>query len=90
MSNILTLRISPARLADLDRAAAAVGRDRSGYVRQLIEQALLRKGRNSRHKFASSDLLGSLSLGIGPATNRTIRRVVRQKLKLKARHETHR
>jgi uncharacterized protein (DUF1778 family) len=88
MSNILTLRVSPAKLAELDRAAAAVGRDRSGYVRQLIEHALSQKGRRARHKFASADLLGSLSLGIGPATNKTIRHLIRQRLR--GRHETHR
>ena len=89
MSNVLTLRISPAKLARLDRLAAAAGRDRSGYVRRLIEDAIESEGRaGRRHKFASADLLGSLSIGTGPGTNENIRRLVRQRLT--GRREAHR
>ena len=82
MSNVLTLRISPGKLARLDRLAAAAGRDRSGYLRHLIEEAIESEGRaGRRHKFASADLLGSLSLGIGPGTKKNIRRIVRHRAK---------
>jgi hypothetical protein len=76
MSSVLTLRISPAKLARLDRLAAAAGRDRSGYVRCLIEEATESEGRagRRRHKFTSADLLGSLSIGAGPGTNENVRR----------------
>jgi hypothetical protein len=90
MSNVLTLRISAAKLARLDRLAAAAGHDRSGYVRRLIEEAIESEGRAGRrqHKFASADLLGSLSIGAGPGTNENVRRTVRQRLT--ARRETYR
>lgn len=89
MSNVLTLRISPAKLARLDRLAAAAGRDRSAYVRRLIDDAIEGKGHaGRRYKFASVDLLGSLSIGLGPGTNENIRRLVRQRLR--GRREAHR
>jgi len=89
MSSILTLRISPSKLARLDRAAAAAGRDRSGYLRRLIDDALENDGRSGRpHKFASADLMGSLCIGNGPGTNENVRRIVRQRLA--ARRETYR
>lgn len=88
MSHILTLRISPAKLAKLDQKAAQSGRDRSGYLRELIDQALQGPQNPDRHKFASTDLIGCLALGVGPATNENMRRIIRQKLK--QRHEAHR
>jgi len=88
MANVLSLRISPAKLAKLDQRAAQSGRDRSGYLRELIDEALQRPQKPARHKFASTDLLGCLSLGVGPATNENTRRIMRQKLR--QRHEAHR
>src|SRR5258708_18676049 len=83
MANVLTLRISPAKLAKLDKLAAGSGRDRSGYVRSLIDTALERPQRTARHKFASADLLGALSIGNGPATNENTRRIIRERLKVR-------
>ena len=80
MANILTLRLSPGKLARVDRRAAELGRDRSGYVRALIEQDLDRPAEPRRHTFASEDLIGAFDLGQGTAENATVRRLARQRL----------
>src|SRR5438128_2078824 len=55
MANILTIRISPVEMAKMDRRAAQLGRDRSGYVRSLIEQDLKAAPIPRKHVFASED-----------------------------------
>src|SRR5207245_10349361 len=40
MSMVLTVRMAPQKLAQLDRRAPEPGRDRCGYVRSLIEEDL--------------------------------------------------
>src|SRR5439155_609746 len=75
MAAILTVRLSPSKLAKVDRRAAELGRDRSGYVRSLIEQDLEQPAQGQRHKFASRDLIGAFSTGQGTAHNATVRRL---------------
>jgi predicted DNA-binding protein len=87
MASILTLRLPPAKLARVDRRAAELGRDRSAYVRALIDQDLERPADNRRHKFASEDLIGAFDTGQGTADNATVRRLVRQRLR--QRREKH-
>jgi hypothetical protein len=79
MANILTLHLPPAKLARVDRRAAQLGRDRSGYVRALIDQDLEQPADRHRHKFASEDLIGVFDTGQGPADNATVRRLARQR-----------
>jgi len=88
MANILTLRLPPAKLAKVDRRAAELGRDRSGYIRALIDQDLEQPAGHRRHKFASEDLLGAFDTGQGTADNATVRRLAR--LRLRQRREKHR
>ena len=80
MPKVLTFRLSPGKLARVDRRAAELGRDRSGYIRALIEEDLEQPGRPGRHKFASEDLIGAFSLGHGTADNATVRRLARERL----------
>jgi len=78
MSYVLTLRIEPGKLAKLDKRAAAVGQDRSSYVRHLIERDLI-SAEPRKHKFASADLLGAYRTGIKSGDNKTIREIVRSR-----------
>ena len=89
MANILTLRLSPAKLARVDRRAAELGRDRSGYIRALIEQDLEQPAEPRRRTFASDDLIGAFNLGNGTADNATVHRLARQRL-LERRREKNR
>ena len=80
MPNVLTVRMSPAKLAKLDRRAAQAGRERSEYVRALIEQDLKQQPESPRHVFASGDLVGTFAIGV-PTDNRSVRRLIRQRLR---------
>ena len=77
---MLTFRLPSGKLARVDRRAAELGRDRSGYIRALIDQDLEQPGRPGRHKFASEDLIGAFSLGHRTADNATVRRLARERL----------
>ena len=85
MANIVTLRLPPAKLARMDRRAAELGRDRSGYLRALIDRDLEQPAEQVRHKFASEDLIGAFNTGQGGADNATVRRLVR--LRMRERRE---
>ncbi len=85
MANILTLRLPPAKLAKLDRRAAELGRDRSGYLRALIDRDLEQPPQEGRHRFASEDLIGAFDTGQGGADNATVRRLIR--LRMRKRRE---
>ena len=80
MANIVTLRLPPANLARVDRRAAELGRDRSGYLLALIDRDLEQHAEQVRHKFASEDLIGAFNTGQGGADNATVRRLVRLRI----------
>ena len=80
MANILTLRLHPGKLAKVDRRAAEIGQDRSGYVRGLIEEDLKRPPKPGGHTFASEDLVGCVSTGISRGDNATLRKVLRKRI----------
>jgi len=80
MPTILTVRIDADKLAKVDRRAAELGRDRSGYVRGLIEQDLKSAPEPRRHVFASDDLVGCVSTGIKAGDNATVRKIIRERL----------
>ena len=80
MSSIVTVRIPPQKLAKVDRRAAELGQDRSGYVRALIEQDLKSTGGPRKHVFASEDLAGCIRTGLPRGDNRTVRRAVQERL----------
>ncbi len=87
MTKVLTLRIKPELLAKAESRAAQLGLGRGKYVRDLIERDVA-QGDGKPKKFASEDFIGSVSLGLGPYTNRRVRATVRQRLL--ARHEANR
>jgi Arc/MetJ-type ribon-helix-helix transcriptional regulator len=84
MSTVITLRLPPGQLAQLDRRAAALGRNRSGYLRSLLEEDLSRPDTKG-HRFASKDLIGAFRTGHARGDNATVRKVMR-----KALHATNR
>ncbi len=87
MTQVLTLRIKPELLAKAESRAAQLGVARGKYMRDLIERDVAQGG-GKRTKFASEDFLGSVSLGLGPYTNRRVREMDRRRLL--ARHEANR
>jgi hypothetical protein len=80
MSTVLTVRMPVQKLAKVDRRAAELGQDRSGYVRRLIDQDLSNAPKVRKHVFASEDLVGCVSTGIRQGDNSTVRQVIRQRL----------
>ena len=84
MSTVITLRLPPGQLAQLDRRAAALGRNRSGYLRSLLEEDLSRPDAKER-RFASKDLIGAFRTGHARGDNATVRKAMR-----KALHATNR
>jgi hypothetical protein len=86
MTATLTVRLSPGKLAKLNKRAAELGQDRSSYVRGLIEEDLLAAPKTARHTFASEDLVGCVSTGLSSGDNATVRDVIRQKLRANAKH----
>ena len=81
MANIVTLRLPPAKLARMDRRAAELGRDRSGYLRALIDRDLEQPAEQVHHKFTSEDLIGAFDTGQDGADNATVRRLVRLRMR---------
>ena len=88
MANVLTLRLPPGKLARVDRRAAQLGQHRSGYMRSLIEEDLMKAAIPHQHVFASEDLVGCVRTGIKTGDNRTIRKIIRERLR--ARHAKNR
>lgn len=86
MSHILTVRIGPELLAKADARAAQLGLDRARYLRSLIERDAENGSASPRRQFASEDLVGRFRLGGRSATNQR----VRENLRRRAKHETHR
>lgn len=89
MTRVLTLRVPPHLLAKADARAARLGLGRARYVRDLIEQDVADgPGTGPSHRFASEDLVGKYTTGLGSATNSRVREVMRQRLR--ARREKNR
>jgi hypothetical protein len=84
MSTVITLRLHPGQLAEVDRRAAALGRDRSAYLRSLVEQDLNRPEPKIR-RFASKDLIGCFHTGRARGDNAAARAAVRKALHAKHR-----
>lgn len=82
MTNVISLRIRPEKVAAIDRRAADSGLNRTTYILRLVEADLARPIRTSKRRFASGHLLGKFeSRG---STNRQVRAA------LKALHEKNR
>ena len=65
--------MAPELLARAEARAVRLGLDRAGYVRSLIAHDLEVSLGESRHQFASDDLVGAFQLGGVSATNRRVR-----------------
>src|SRR5947207_9276756 len=78
MAVILTLRFSPAKLARIERRAAELGRDRSTYIRALINQDLKHLGEARDPNFAAGDVIQAFT-GQGGVGNAKGRRVTRER-----------
>lgn len=81
MANVLTLRLPPGKVARIDRRAAELGQHRSSYLRNLIDEDLRRATIPRKHIFASEDLVGCLSTGIKRGDNRTVRKIIQERLR---------
>jgi len=78
------MRARPSLLAAIDARAARLGQDRTKYILTLVEHDLIEDKKPRKHKFASHDLIGCISTGIGSGDNATIRKVIRQRLQERA------
>lgn len=78
------MRARPSLIAAIDARAARLGQDRTKYILALVERDLNEEKKPRRHKFASADLMGSVSTGIGSGDNATIRKIIQQRLKKRA------
>ena len=83
MTQVLTVRIPPQLLSKAEARAARLGLDRAKYVRGLIEQDLSLETKQPKRKFASEDLIGSVTLGKGPYTNQRVRELMRARVTAK-------
>ncbi|MGH7954102.1 MAG: hypothetical protein ACREFE_19580 [Limisphaerales bacterium] len=82
MTRPFSLRARPSLITAIDARAAKLGQDRTKYILSLVEDDLMEEKKSPRrHKFASHDLIGCVSIGNGPATNENTRRIIRQRLK---------
>jgi hypothetical protein len=81
MTRPFSLRARPSLIAAIDARAAQLGQNRTNYILSVIERDLTEKKPSRPHKFASHDLIGSVSTGTGPATNENTRRIIAQRLK---------
>ncbi|MBI3851526.1 MAG: hypothetical protein HY298_14805 [Verrucomicrobia bacterium] len=81
MTKPISLRARPSVIAAIDARAAKLGQDRTKYILTLVERDLSEEASPRQHKFVSHDLIGSVRLNTGPATNRNTRRVISRRLK---------
>jgi hypothetical protein len=81
MTTPISVRVKPARLNRIDARAAQLGfADRSKYLLALVERDLS-EAADEPVRFQSEDLIGSVRVGTGPATNANTRRVIAAALK---------
>lgn len=81
MTKPISVRVKPARLNRIDARAAELGfPDRSKYLLALVEKDLS-EAAGTPAQFQSEDLIGSVRVGNGPATNANTRRVIAAALK---------
>lgn len=91
MTGVLTLRLPPQKLAKVDRRAAELGQDRSGYIRSLIDEDLQTAGQPGKHVFASEDLVGCVNTGIKSSSSARLRKIIRDRLTARyAKNRRHR
>ena len=58
MTNVVSLRMPPKKVAAVDRRAADSGLDRTKYILRLVDQDLAKPAPKSKRRFASLHLLG--------------------------------
>ncbi len=84
MTKPFSIRALPSLISAMDARAARLGQDRTKYILTLVEHDLTEEQKPRQHKFASHDLIGCVSTGLGPGDNATIRKVIQQRLKERA------
>jgi hypothetical protein len=80
MTDVLTLRLPPGKLAKVDRRAAELGQERSRYIRGLIDEDLRGAAKPRKHVFASEDLVGCVETGIVSSSSAHFRKIIRERL----------
>ena len=58
MTQVISLRVRPEKVAEIDRRAADSGLDRTKYLLHLVDKDLAGNAPKSRRRFASLRLLG--------------------------------
>ena len=58
MTQVISLRMPPAKVAAIDQRAAGFGLDRTKYLLRLVDEDLARPAPKSKRRFASVHLLG--------------------------------
>jgi hypothetical protein len=85
MTKLLSVRVDPGVMAQIDSRSAELGRNRSEYILALVERDLEQARGERGHRFASADLIGSLRTGISSGDNATVREIVRKRMNEKNR-----
>lgn len=81
MTKLLSIRVKPEILAAIDERSGELGRNRSQYILDLIQNDIGKA--KSRRRFSSEDLLGSLRTGISAGDNSTVRDLITKRLREK-------
>ncbi len=63
MTQVVSLRMPPEKVAAIDRRATDSGLDRTKYLLRLVDQDLARRAPKSKRRFASEHLLGRYRSG---------------------------
>ena len=58
MTQVISLRMPPGKVAAIDRRATDSGLDRTNYLLRLVDEDLARPAPKSKRRFASLRLLG--------------------------------
>jgi hypothetical protein len=79
MTKMISIRVDPGVLAEVDSRSSELGRNRSEYILGLVKRDLEVARKERGHCFASEDLIGSVRSGIAMGDNATVRRVIAER-----------
>jgi hypothetical protein len=78
MTSSVSFRAGVERRAKIDRRAAQLGLDRTRYMIALVDRDLENEAAPEKHRFASEDFIGCVSLGGNASNNAAVRRALQQ------------